>query len=37
MILEEMHTVDAPGDAAYWGGVAAGALITVGIGWLVFC
>jgi hypothetical protein len=34
MTFEEIEIVDAPTDAEFWGGVALGAVATVGIGLL---
>jgi hypothetical protein len=37
MVMEEVQMVDAPSDAAFWAGVGGGALVTVGVGWLILC
>jgi len=34
MTIEEIQIIDAPTDAEFWGGVAAGTLIGIGVGLL---
>jgi hypothetical protein len=35
MVLEELRLIDAPTDAEFYGGIAAGTAIAVGIGVIV--
>jgi hypothetical protein len=37
MLFEELSVVEAPSDGAFWGGVAIGTVVTVGVAWVICC
>ena len=37
MKFEEMNLIEAPSDGQFWGGVAVGTILVVGVGAIICC
>lgn len=37
MKFEEMNLIEAPSDGQFWGGVAIGTILVVGVGAIICC